>query len=84
MGAKKHNSSTAQKVVSTSGTYDIFHSIGHTNYQVSLAPHSNRTFYVGTKDVDKVRVYFYTNAATPALSDTAFDIQITGNNYATI
>ena len=80
-GAKKHASNTAVKVASTSGTYDIYHSIGHTNYQVSLTPHSNRTFCVGVKDIDKVRVYFYTNAATPVLSDTAFDVQITGNNY---
>jgi len=80
-GAKKHANYLVQKITGVLGTYDIYHSIGHTNYHVGLAPHANRTFYIGTKTGSTVRVYFYTNASSPALSDTAFDFQITGDNY---
>lgn len=79
-GAKKHGSLTATK--QTTGTYAVYHNVGHTNYQVSITPASNRTFYVTSKNTNYFMVYFYTNASTPALSDTAFDFMITGNNYS--
>lgn len=80
-GAKKHASSTATK--SSVGTYIVYHSVGHTNYQVNIVPHSNRVCYVGTKTASQFTVYFYTNASSPSLSDTGFDFQIFGNNYNT-
>lgn len=80
-GAKKHASSTATK--SSAGTYIVYHSVGHTNYQVNIVPHSNRVCYVGTKTASQFTVYFYTNASSPSLSDTGFDFQIFGNNYNT-
>ena len=79
-GAKKHGSLTATK--QSTGTYAVYHNVGHTNYQVSITPASNRTFYVTSKNTNYFMVYFYTNASTPALSDTAFDFMITGNNYS--
>lgn len=78
-GAKKHASLNATR--QGAGTYAVYHSVGHTNYQVSITPSSNRTFYIGTKNTNFFIVYFYTNASSPSLSDTNFDFQITGNNY---
>lgn len=79
-GAKKHASLSATR--QSVGVYAVYHSIGHTNYFVNITPSSNRTFYIGSKSTNYFIVYFYSTSSTPALSDTNFDFQITGNNYA--
>jgi len=78
-GAKKHLSKTAEKVSGLTGTYDIFHSIGHTNYQITANAYGNKTVSILSKSVDSCRVAIY-NGTT--LIDSQFDITLTGNNYA--
>lgn len=63
----------------TTGTYRINHSIGHTNYAVLLTSQvSARLAYVGTKYNDYVIIYATNTSGT--LTDTGLDFLITGNN----
>ena len=79
-GAKKHASSTAAK--NSTGRYTVYHSIGHSNYQVSAAPSTaNKSCYIVSKGTDNFVIEWRTIGSAPALSDTGFDFQITGNNY---
>lgn len=79
-GAKKHVSSTAVKI--TTGQYRVYHSIGHTDYQIQITPTTaNRTAYIYSKANDNFVVYFYSVGSSPSLSDTGFHFSITGRNY---
>jgi hypothetical protein len=78
-GAKRHATQGVTRV--SAGTYEIFHSIGHSNYAISITPATNRTAVVGIKSNDKVRITLFTNASSPALSDSGFDFIISGRNY---
>ena len=75
-GAKKHASLSASKV--STGTYDIYHSIGHSTYNISANAYGNRTISIVSKSADRCRIQIY-NGAT--LIDGQFDITLTGNNY---
>lgn len=80
-GAKKHVSSTATR--NSTGRYTVYHSIGHTNYQISASPQSaNRSHYIVSRGVSNFVIEWRTIGSSPALTDTAFDFQITGNNYS--
>ncbi|BBD46672.1 Hypothetical protein PEIBARAKI_6665 [Petrimonas sp. IBARAKI] len=77
-GAKKHALKTSEKVSGLTGTYDIFHSIGHSNYQITGNAYGNRTLSIISKSNDSCRVSIY-NGTT--LIDNQFDIVFIGNNY---
>lgn len=78
-GAKKHVISSAVRV--SPGTYDVYHSVGHNTYAVSVLPALNRVAVITSRQTDRFRVQFYTNASSPSLSDSGFDFTITGDNY---
>jgi len=78
-GAKKHATNTATR--NSTGVYTVYHSVGHTEYQVSVTPSLHRTFYIASKTSTSFRVYMY-SVGTSALSDSSFDFQIFGKNYA--
>jgi hypothetical protein len=79
-GAKKHATNTATKPAT--GQYTVYHSIGHTDYQVQVTPTSaNRTCYIVSKSTDNFVVYFYSVASSPVLANTGFNFSITGRNY---
>jgi hypothetical protein len=79
-GAKKHASSTA--VRNSAGRYTVYHSVGHTNYQVTASSATaNRSYHIVSRGVSSFIIEWRTIGSSPALSDTAFDFQITGNNY---
>lgn len=81
-GAKKHASSTA--VRNSAGRYTVYHSVGHTNYQVSASPAvANRSHYIVSRGTTNFIIEWRSIGSSPALIDTAFDFQITGNNYNT-
>lgn len=79
-GAKKHASSTAVK--DSAGKYTVYHSIGHTNYQVTASSiTANRSYHIVSRGTSSFVIEWRTIGSSPALIDTAFDFQITGNNY---
>lgn len=79
-GAKQ--SSTQPPLPSPTGRYTIYHTIGHTNYQVNCVSYTeNRSFRVYQKNTNSVIVECRTIGSTPALVNAMFDITLTGNNY---
>lgn len=80
-GAKKHATLTAQKTAT--GTYTVYHSVGHSDYSVQITPETDqRVYYVpsANKGTSSFIVYFRNLAGT--LSDSAFSFSINGKNYA--
>ncbi len=79
-GAKKHANNTAQR--SSQGRYIVYHSIGHTSYHVTASPSTaNRSFHIVNKFSDNFVIEWRTIGSSIQLIDTAFDFQITGDNY---
>lgn len=79
-GAKQHSTNNANK--NSTGQYMVYHSIGHSDYQVQITPTTaNRTSYIVSKATDNFVVYFYSVGSSPALSDSGFHFLITGRNY---
>ena len=79
-GAKKHSTNTATR--NSTGHYTVYHSIGHSNYQIAATAHSaNRSCYIVSKGTDNLVIEWRTIGSSPALSDTTVDIVLTGNNY---
>jgi hypothetical protein len=79
-GAKKHATQTAVK--NSTGRYTVYHSVGHTNYQVTASSAiANRSYHIVSRDVSSFIIEWRTIGSSPALTDTMFDFQITGNNY---
>lgn len=79
-GAKQ--SPTPPPAPSPTGRYTIYHTIGHTNYQVNCISHTeNRSFRVYAKNTNSVVVECRTIGSSPTLSNAMFDITLTGNNY---
>lgn len=79
-GAKKHASLTATK--NSTGRYTVYHSIGHSNYQITATPTTaNRSCHIVSRGNNNFVIEWRTIGSSPALSDTGFDFQITGNNY---
>lgn len=83
-GAKKHATKNVEK--QSAGIYRIYHSIGHSDYQLLVTPSTTgtpsssniRLPVVGSRQSTYVDVYFYNSSGT--LSDTNFDFQIVGDN----
>ena len=66
----------------STGVYDVTHSIGHSNYAVSITPiGANRVGCVISKGANSFRVQINTNAGTPALINSNFDFIVSGRNY---
>jgi hypothetical protein len=79
-GAKQ--SPTPPPAPSPTGRYTIYHTIGHTNYQVNCISYTeNRSFRVYAKNTNSVVVECRTIGSSPTLSNAMFDITLTGNNY---
>lgn len=79
-GAKQ--SPTPPPAPSPTGRYTIYHTIGHTNYQVNCISYTeNRSFRVCAKNTNSVVVECRTIGSSPTLSNAMFDITLTGNNY---
>lgn len=79
-GAKVHNTSTATR--NSTGRYTVYHSIGHTNYQIAASPATaNRSHHIVSRSTTSFVIEWRTIGSSPALSDTEFDFQLTGNNY---
>jgi hypothetical protein len=79
-GAKKHSTNTATK--NSTGRYTVYHSVGHSNYQITATPTTaNRSCHIVSRGNNNFVIEWRTIGSSPALSDTGFDFQITGNNY---
>lgn len=81
-GAKQ--STTPPPAPSPTGRYTIYHTIGHTKYQVScISNTASRSFSIYAKNTNNVIIECRTIGNTPALVNSAFDIVLNGNNYNT-
>lgn len=79
-GAKK---STSSPVNNSTGRYTVYHTVGHSNYQVNATPNtSNKSCYIVSKGVNNFVIEWRSIGSTPALINTGFDFQIVGNNYS--
>lgn len=79
-GAK---TSTTSPVNNSTGRYTVYHTAGHSNYQVNaVANTSSKTCHIVSKASTNFVIEWRTVASTPALVNTGFDFQIVGNNYA--
>lgn len=79
-GAKTHASKNGEKTAT--GQYKVWHSIGHSYYQVQITPSSaNMSCYIVSKGTDNFVVYFYSIGSNPSLANTGFHFSITGKNY---
>lgn len=79
-GAKQ---STVAPYKNSTGRYTIYHTLGHSNYQVYASSHSaSRSYNIVSKGPTSFIIEWRTNGSTPALSDTTFDFQMVGNNYS--
>ena len=75
-------STTQPPAPNPTGRYTIYHTIGHTKYQVNCMSHvDNMSFRVYQKNTNSVIVECRTIGSAPALVNTTFDIILTGNNY---
>ena len=71
-----------QPLKNSTGRYTVYHSVGHSNYQINATPASaNKSCYIVSKETDNFVIEWRTIGSSPVLSDTNFDFQITGNNY---
>ena len=79
-GAKR---SSTQPVNNSTGRYTVYHTVGHTNYQVNAIPNTaNRTCHIVSKAASNFVIEWRTVSSSPTLVNTGFDFQIIGNNYA--
>ncbi len=75
-------STTQPPAPNPTGRYTIYHTIGHTKYQVNCMSHvDSMSFRVYQKNTNSVIVECRTIGSAPALVNTTFDIILTGNNY---
>jgi hypothetical protein len=79
-GAKKHVSLTATK--NSVGRYTVYHSIGHSDYQITATPTTaNKSCHIVSQGDNNFVIEWRSIGSSPALSDTGFHFHITGNNY---
>lgn len=79
-GAKQSSTSPYKN---STGRYTVYHTIGHTNYQVYASAHSaNRSHYIVSKGTTNFVIEWRTIGSSPALVDTTFDVEVIGNNYS--
>jgi hypothetical protein len=79
-GAKK---STSAPTRNSTGKYTVYHTVGHSNYQVFASSRSaSRSYHIVSKANTNFVVEWRTIGSSPALIDTTFDFQIVGNNYS--
>lgn len=76
-GPKKHSYLTTEK--QGAGIYRVYHSIGHTNYSISLSTHGTAT--IGYTDVANDSFRVLTSNSNGILVDVQFDFQLVGDNY---
>lgn len=77
----KQSSTTPYK--NSTGRYTVYHTLGHSNYQVYASAHSaNRSFHIVSKGSTNFIIEWRTIGSSPAVSDTAFDFEMVGNNYS--
>jgi hypothetical protein len=75
--------STTTPANNSTGKYTVYHTVGHTNYQVSaVSLTASKTCNIVSKGSDNFVIEWRTVASTPALANTGFEFQIIGNNYA--
>jgi hypothetical protein len=80
-GAKQ---STSVPYNNSTGRYTVYHTVGHSNYQVfATASSSNRSCYIVSKGNTNFVIEWRTISSSPTLVNTAFDFVIVGNNYIT-
>ena len=75
-GPKKHSTLTVAKA--STGTYTVYHSIGHTNYSVQVTPiDASRSVRWANYQADRFTIYTY-NGST--LADANFSFAVFGDN----
>lgn len=78
-GAKK---STTNATKNSTGRYTVYHTVGHSNYQVYASAHTaSMSHHIVSKGTTNFVIEWRTIGSSPALVDTTFDCQIVGNNY---
>lgn len=78
-GAKK---STSAPTWNSTGKYTVYHTVGHSDYQVFASSHSaSRSYHIVSKANTNFVVEWRTIGSSPTLIDNTFDFQIVGNNY---
>lgn len=78
-GAKQ---SASNPVNNSTGRYTVYHTVGHSNYQVfTTALTASKTCHIVSKSNTNFVVEWRSVGSTPALINTGFDFQIVGNNY---
>ncbi|OQA66925.1 MAG: hypothetical protein BWY38_01635 [Ignavibacteria bacterium ADurb.Bin266] len=79
-GAKQ---STSPPVRNSDGKYTVYHTVGHSDYQVFASSHlANAAHRILSKSNTNFVIEWRTIGSSPALFDTTFDFMITGNNYS--
>lgn len=79
-GAKKSGTSP---VKNSTGRYTVYHTVGHSNYQIFATPHSaNKSHRIVSKSLTNFVIEWRSVGSSPTFVDTAFDFQIVGNNYS--
>lgn len=70
-------------VNNSTGRYTVYHTVGHSNYQVTAAAlTASRSYHVVSKSPTNFVIEWRTIGSSPVLVNTGFDFQIIGNNYA--
>lgn len=77
-GAKKHADLDVEKLVGSTGTYIVYHSIGHTNYSVQVTPlGAGLSCNVGNLGTTSFYVYIYSGST---LVNANFNFAVYGAN----